>query len=124
VQSVFDHPVEKLWEVVMFDDERRTDPLKIILDVVGNPFTGPFSKRPNERECSLRQNPEVGFAGRAVHCLPTATANGGSGLIGNKGRKTVNVCDKHAKETTRNSVTHFTAIRFHHSSPETAEQSS
>jgi hypothetical protein len=33
-------------------------------------------------------------------------ADGGSGLIGNIGRKTANVCDKHAKETIRNIATH------------------
>jgi hypothetical protein len=37
-------------------------------------------------------------------------ANGGSGLIGKSGRKTANVCDKHAKETTRNTVTDFTGL--------------
>jgi len=39
-------------------------------------------------------------------------ANGGSGLIGKSGRKTANVCDKHAKETIRNIVTDFTAVAF------------
>jgi hypothetical protein len=48
----------------------------------------------------------------AVHCLPSVFANGGSGLIGKSGRKTANVCDKHAKETTRNTVTDFTAVTF------------
>jgi hypothetical protein len=38
--------------------------------------------------------------------------NGGSGLIGNKGRKTANVCDKHARETSRNTVTDFTGVAF------------
>jgi hypothetical protein len=39
-------------------------------------------------------------------------ANGGSGLIGKRGRKTANVCDKHAKETTRNTVTDFIGVAF------------
>jgi hypothetical protein len=39
-------------------------------------------------------------------------ANGGSGLIGKSGRKTANVCDKHAKETTRNTVTDFIWVVF------------
>ena len=33
-------------------------------------------------------------------------------MIGNSGRKTANVCDKHAKETTRNIVAFFTALAF------------
>jgi len=33
-------------------------------------------------------------------------------LIGKSGRKTANVCDRHAKETTRNAVTDFTAVAF------------
>jgi hypothetical protein len=41
-------------------------------------------------------------------------ANGGSGLIGKSGRKTANVWDKHAKETTTNTVTDFTGGCFHH----------
>ena len=39
-------------------------------------------------------------------------ANGGSGLIGNSGRKTASVCDKHAKETIRNIATDFTGFAF------------
>jgi len=39
-------------------------------------------------------------------------ANGGSGLIGNSGRKTANVCDKHTKETIRNIATHFIVPAF------------
>jgi len=39
-------------------------------------------------------------------------ANGGPGLIGNSGRKTANVCDKHAKETIRNIATHFIVPAF------------
>jgi hypothetical protein len=37
-------------------------------------------------------------------------ANGGSGLIGKSGRKTANVCDKHAKKTTKHTVTAFTGF--------------
>jgi len=44
--------------------------------------------------------------------LSFRSCNGGSGLIGKSGRKTANVCDKHAKETTRNTVTDFTAVAF------------
>jgi hypothetical protein len=96
----------------MFNDERRAEPLKIILDVSANPFTRPLRERPNERKRALWQNPDVGFAGGAVHCLPSVFANGGSGLIGNSGRKTANACDKHTNETTRNSVIHFTVLAF------------
>jgi hypothetical protein len=39
-------------------------------------------------------------------------ADGGSDLIGNSGRKTANVCDKNAKETTRNIAKHFTVPAF------------
>jgi hypothetical protein len=84
----------------------------MILGVLANPFTRPLSQRPNERKRALWQDPNVGFAGRAVHCLQSGFTNGGSGLIGNSGRKTANVCDKHAKETTRNSATRFTALGF------------
>ena len=80
--------------------------------MLANPFTRPLSERPNERKRSLWQNPDVGFAGGAVHCLASVFANGGSGLIGKSGRKTANVCDKHAKETTRNTVTDFTGFAF------------
>ena len=38
--------------------------------------------------------------------------NGGSGLIGNSGRKTANVCDKHTKETIRNIAAHFIVPAF------------
>jgi len=112
LQSVRDHSVEQLWDVVVFDDKRRAKPLGIILGVLANPFTRPLSKRPNERKRSLWQDPDVGFAGGTVHCLPSMLANGGSGLIGNSGRKTANVCDKHAKETTKNTVTAFTGFAF------------
>jgi hypothetical protein len=94
----------------MFDDKRRAKPLRIILGALANPFTRPLSERPNERKRSLWQNPDVCFAGEAVHWLPSVFANGGSGLIGKSGRKTANVCDKHAKETTRNTVTDFTRL--------------
>jgi hypothetical protein len=77
-----------------------------------NPINRPLSERPNERYRPLWQNPDVGFAGGAVHCLPSVCANGGSGLIGNSGRKIPNVCDKQVKETTRNTVTHFTLVTF------------
>jgi hypothetical protein len=73
-----------------------------MLSVSPNPFIRPVSERPDERKRALWQNPEVGFTGGAVHYLLFAFANGGSDLIGNSGRKTANVCDKHAKETTRN----------------------
>jgi hypothetical protein len=96
----------------MFDDEGRAKPLRIILGVLANPFTRPLSERPNERKRSLWQNPDVGFAGGAVHCLRSAFANGGSALIGNSGRKTANACDKHAKETIRNIATHFIVPAF------------
>jgi hypothetical protein len=97
---------------VVFDDERRAKPLRILLSVLANPFARPLSKRPNERQRSLRQNPDVGFTRRSVHFLRSVFAKGGSGLIGNSGRKTANVCHKHAKETTRNIVAFFTALAF------------
>jgi hypothetical protein len=96
----------------MFDDKRRAKPLRIISGVLTNPFTRPLSERPNERKRSLWQNPAVVFASGAVHCLPSVFANGGSGLIGKSGRKTANVCDRHAKETTRNIATEFKAVAF------------
>jgi len=96
----------------VFDEEGRTKPLRMILEVLANPFTRPLSERPNERQRSLWQNPDVSFTGGVVHCLPSVFANGGSGLIGNSGRKTAKVCEKHAKETTRNIVTHFTVFAF------------
>jgi hypothetical protein len=49
VQSVLDHPVDQLWDVVMLDEERRAKPLRIILGVLANPFIRPLSERPNER---------------------------------------------------------------------------
>jgi hypothetical protein len=112
LQSVRDHSVEQLWNVVVLDEERRTKPLRMILQMLANPFTCPLSEWPNEGKGALWQNPDIGFAGGAVHCLPSLFANGGSGLIGNSGRKTANVCDKHAKETTRNIVTVFTRFAF------------
>jgi hypothetical protein len=91
----------------VFDEERRAKPLRIILDVLPNPFSRPLSERPNKRKRALWQDPDVSFTGGAVHCLPSVFANGGSGLIGNSGRKTAKVCDKHAKETTSNMAIHF-----------------
>jgi len=96
----------------MFDDKRRARPLRIISGVLANPFTCPLSQRPNGRKRSLWQIPDVCFAVGAVHCLQPVFANGGSGLIEKSSRKTANVCDKHAKETTRNTVTDFTAVAF------------
>jgi hypothetical protein len=37
----------------------------------------------------------------------TRSSNGGSGLIGNSGRKTANACDKSAKDTTMDTAAHF-----------------
>jgi hypothetical protein len=96
----------------VFDEERRTKPLIAILQMSSNPFTRPLSERPNEGKCSLWQDPDVGLTGRVVHCLRSVFAKGGSGLIGNSGRKTANVCDKHTKETIRNIATHFTVAAF------------
>jgi hypothetical protein len=50
-------------------------------------------------------------AGRFIAYSP-AFAKGGSGLIGNSGRKTANVCDKHAKDTIRIIATHFIVPAF------------
>jgi hypothetical protein len=93
----------------MFKDQRGTKPLRIILHVLVNPFTGPPRERSNERNRSLRKNPDIGFADRTFHCSPCTLGGGGSDLIGNSGRKTANVCDMHAKEMTRNSVARFTS---------------
>jgi hypothetical protein len=49
--------------------------------------------------------------------------SGGSGLAGKSDRKTANVCDKHAKETTRNTAARF-MLFLNHCSTEIAEQSS
>jgi hypothetical protein len=96
----------------VLDNERGTKPLRMIFGMLAHPFARPLGKRPNERKRALWQNPDVGLASGAVHCLASAFANGGSGLIGNNGRKTANVCDKHAAEMTRNIATHFTAFAF------------
>jgi hypothetical protein len=112
LQSVGDHSVEQLWNVVVFDEERRTKPLRMFLQMFANPFTGPPSEWPNKGKRTLWQNPDIGLTRRAFHCLRSVFANGGSGLIGNSGRKTANVCDKHAKETTKNTVTAFTGFAF------------
>jgi hypothetical protein len=93
----------------MFKNQRGTKPLRIILDVLINPFTRPLRERSNETNRSLRENPDIGFADRTLHCSPRSFGDGGSDLIGNSGRKTANVCDMHAKETTRNSVARFTS---------------
>ncbi len=46
----------------------------MILEVLADPFTRPLSERPNERKRALWQNPDVRFAGWAVHCLPSVFA--------------------------------------------------
>jgi hypothetical protein len=55
----------------MFDDKRRAKPVRTILGVLANPFTRSLSERPNERKRSLWRNPDVCFAGGAVHCVPS-----------------------------------------------------
>jgi hypothetical protein len=122
--SVRDHSVEQLCDVVVFDEERRTKPLRVILQMLVNPFTCPLSKWPNEGKRALWQNPDIGLTGGTVHYLRPVFANGGSGLIGNSGRKTADVCDKHARKTNRNNVKYLTSPGFHYSSPEIAGQSS
>jgi hypothetical protein len=112
VQSVLDHPVEQLWDVMVLDNERRAKPLRLILSVLANPFVRSLGEWPNERKRALWQNPDVGFAGRSTHCLWSVFANGGPGLTGNSGRKTASVCDKHKKETIRNIATDFTSVAF------------
>jgi hypothetical protein len=98
--------------VLVFDDERRTKPLRMIFGMFTDPFARSLGQRPNESKRALWQNPDIGFTAGTVHCLASPLANGGSGLIGNSGRKTANVCDKDATETTRNIATHFTAFAF------------
>ena len=111
-QSVLDHPVEQRRDVMVLNHQRRAKPLRVVFSVFVNPFIRSLSERPNECKRSLWQNPNVGFVGRALHCLPSVLASGGSGLIGNSGRKTDKECDMHAKETTRNTVRDFTAFGF------------
>ncbi len=96
----------------MFDDERRTKPLRMVFCMFTNPCARSLGQRPNERKRALWQNPDVCFTDGPVHYLRSVFANGGSGLIGNSGRKTANVCDKHAKKTARKMATHFTALGF------------
>jgi hypothetical protein len=112
LQSFRDHSVEQLWDIVMFDEERRTKPLRMVLEMLANPFSCPLSQRPNEGQRALWQNPDVGLSSRAVHCLRSVFASGGSVLIGNSGRKTANVCDEHARETTKNNITRLTLPGF------------
>jgi len=69
LQSVRDHSVEQLWDVVVFDEERRTKPLRMILRMLANPFTCPLSEWPNEGKRALWQNPDIGLTSGAVHCL-------------------------------------------------------
>jgi len=123
-QSVLDHPVEQLWDVMVLDHERRAEPLRVVLGMLANPFIRSLSERPNERKRSLRQDPNVGFVGRALHCLPSVFPSGGAGLIGKSGRKTARECDMHAQETTRNIVRDFTAFWFHYPSPAIIDRSS
>ena len=61
LQSVRDHSVEQLWDVVVFDEERRTKPLRMILRMLANPFTCPLSEWPNEGKRALWQNPDIGL---------------------------------------------------------------
>jgi hypothetical protein len=109
---------------VVFDDKRGAKPLRIFPHVSPNPFTRPLSEWPNEGKRSLWQNPDIGFTRGPAHGLHPVLANGGSGLIGKRGRKTANVCDKHARERTIKTATHFIAVGFHLLSPEIGEQSS
>jgi hypothetical protein len=98
--------------VPVFDDECRTKPLRMVFGMFTNPFARPLSERPNERKGALWQDPDIAFVAGAVHFSPPAFANWGSGLIGNSGRNTANVCDKHAIEMTRNIARHFTTLAF------------
>ena len=115
LQSVGDHSVEQFWNVVVFYEERRTKPLRMILQMFANPFTCPLSEWPNKGKRALWQNPDIGLTRGAIHCLRPVFANGGSGLIGNSGRRSANVCDN---------IRHLTSAGFHHSSPEIGGQSS
>ena len=88
LQSVGDHSVEQFWNVVVFDKERRTKPLRMILQMFANPFTCPLSERPNKGKRALWQNPDIGLTSGAIHCLGSVFANGDSGLIGNRAVET------------------------------------
>jgi hypothetical protein len=69
LQSVGDHSVEQFWNVVVFYEERRTKPLRMILQMLANPFTCPLSEWPNEGKRALWQNPDIGLTSGGVHCL-------------------------------------------------------
>jgi hypothetical protein len=58
----------------MFDDKRRTKPLRMMLGVLADPFTRSLGDRPNERKRSLQQYPNIGVMVGAVHCLQSAFA--------------------------------------------------
>jgi hypothetical protein len=49
VQAVLDHPGQQLCDAMVFDKERWTEPLRVILQMSFNPFIRPLSERPNER---------------------------------------------------------------------------
>jgi len=68
VQSVVDHSVNQVCGVAVFENQCRTKPPTIV-DVFPNPVTRSLGKRPNERKRSLRDNPDVGFAGGSFHCF-------------------------------------------------------
>ena len=54
---------------MIFDEERRTKPLRMILQMFANPFTCPLSEWPNEGKRALWQNPDIGLTSGGVHCL-------------------------------------------------------
>lgn len=67
VQSLLDHPVKQVCEVMLLEEQRGTKPLRIFLNVLADPFTGSLGERSNQRKRSLGENPDVRFAGREFH---------------------------------------------------------
>jgi hypothetical protein len=63
------HSAEQVCAVMLFEDQRRTKPLRITLDMLVNPFTRPLGERPNECSRSLTENADVGFVARNVSLL-------------------------------------------------------
>jgi hypothetical protein len=83
-------------------------------------------KSPLSSPCRWQNEAVYEMIGRADILSPFMIApprSGGSGLDGKSGRKTANVCDKHAKETTRNTAARF-MLFLNHCSTEIAEESS
>src|SRR5581483_2693812 len=124
LQSIRNHSIQQVGDVVLVDEKGRAKPLRMVSQMLANPFACFFCQGSNERQCALWQNPDVGFTSRAVHCLLSVFANGGCAFSGNAGRKRATVCDVQARETVKNDNRRLTLGSVHHPSPETVCQSS